>query len=52
VSISIGRGYLNHARECKLNKQIMAALFDEGEHFVGKSLPVSSDICLNEEKCF
>jgi hypothetical protein len=24
----------------------MAALFDEGEHFVGKSLPVSSDICL------
>jgi hypothetical protein len=35
----------------------VAALFDKGEHFVGKSLPVSSDICLrgedlNEEKCF
>jgi hypothetical protein len=43
-SIAIGRGYLNHARECKLDEQIMAALFDEGEHFSGKSLPLSSDI--------
>jgi hypothetical protein len=30
--------------ECKLDKEIVAALFDEGEHFVGKSLRVSSDI--------
>jgi hypothetical protein len=24
----------------------MAVLFDEGGHFVGESLPLSSDICL------
>jgi hypothetical protein len=29
-----------------LDKEIVAALFDKGDHFVGKSLPVSSDICL------
>jgi hypothetical protein len=35
-----------HSRERELDKEIVAALFDKGEHFVGESLPVSSDIRL------
>jgi hypothetical protein len=28
----------------------MAAVFDEGEHLSGKSLPLSSDICVEGRK--
>jgi hypothetical protein len=33
----MGRGYLNHARECKLDEEIMAALFDKGSILLAKA---------------